>query len=171
MGKHKKAGKAKKDKRQKKGRGSKPLPKDSHHAYLNAIGIKSTDYCVFNSWEDTDERQKRFAKQRERHSFDERETWSFEYTLATWMYEHLMMYRDIACVDLTFWKFKVREPRLGDDGHLTYKKKVVTEDKAIRIACKCLQKSLQSEWDDELRDEYLYAAMRIVCEILPALWW
>ena len=153
--------------------------KDRHHAYLNAIGIKSTESCIFASHEDDDERQPRFDRERASHSFDSRETWSLDYTLATWLYEHLMMYQDIACIDLEFWKFDVKVPKTGKggkpktnkEGRIKCRKKTVTEGEAIRIACECIRKSLTSEWDDDLRDEYLRVALRIVAEILPALWW
>ena len=39
--------------------------------------------------------------QRRIYGFDERETWDLDKTFYTWLYEHLMMYRDVTYVDLS----------------------------------------------------------------------
>lgn len=81
------------------------------HRYLNDIGIESIDSCVFNS-EDRDgdnDRLNYFLKQREEYGFDDRETWSLDYTSAGWLYSHLLMYKEIGgeVVDLNFHKFLI----------------------------------------------------------------
>lgn len=141
-----------------------------HHAYLNALGIKSTDSCVFNSADDTDERQRDFLEERATHSFDLRETWSLDYTLATWLYEHLMAYREYAG-GTKGRKFKVEKVHVAKDGKVTAKRVTVTQRKGLSLACKYLRKSLTSDWLDERRVPYAQAALRIVAELLPTLWW
>lgn len=147
--------------------------KDHHHAYLNAIGIKSSDCCVFASTDDTDKRQERFLIERDLHSFDSRETWSLDYTLTTWLYEHLMAYKEYAgdVVDLTYKKFDVMRTHITKKGHVKTKKVTLTQEEAIDLACNYLRKSLRSQWDDLGRTEYTRAALRIVTEMLPDLWW
>lgn len=147
--------------------------KENHHAYLNALGIKSTEACIFNSTDDTDSRQKMFRRERRVHSFDSRETWSLDYTLATWLYEHLMMYKDYAddVVDLSYHVFKTEKTHVTKKGHVKTKKVALTEGEAVDLACKYLRRSLTCDWGDYRRIAYEQAALRIVTDVLPALWW
>lgn len=68
------------------------------HKYLNDLGVKSDEICIFNTEnkDDNAERWQRFQEERKEHTFDSRETWSMDYTSATWVYEHLKMYKDLA---------------------------------------------------------------------------
>lgn len=162
-----------------------------HHKYLNDLGIESTTACIFNTFEKDKDRDKRFKKQRKKYGFDERETWSLDYTLATWLYSHLMMYLEIGgkMVDLEFNHFDI--PLLEDlpndkyeyfdDGKKHpkhYQKEVmytdVTLKEAVQMAIKYLAKYIteQNEYEDERRAiECGQCALKIVGTILPALWW
>lgn len=153
--------------------GSQIHTKENHHAYLNALGIKSTEACIFNSTDDTDSRQKTFRRERRTHSFDSRETWSLDYTLATWLYEHLMMYKDYAddVVDLSYHVFTTEKTHVTKKGHVKTKKVELTEGEALDLACKYLRRSLTCAWDDDRRIAYEQAALRIVTDVLPSLWW
>lgn len=148
-------------------------PEEGRHAYLNAIGIKSSDPCVFASTDKSDDRQPRFAEERAIHSFDSRETWSLDYTLATWLYEHLCTYKEYAgqIVDLSYHKVKVRRLRITKKGNVKTESAVMSEEEAVDLACDYLRRSLTEAWDDVLRLEYEAAALRIVEKLLPVLWW
>ncbi len=162
------------------------------HKYLNDIGIKSNDCCVFNTEEIDNERQEYFIEQRQMYGFDERETWSMDYTFATWLYEHLQAYKEFAneVVDLEFHKFLI--PVLYDipEDKLTYinedktivsqyKYEIIeehTELEAIDIMIDYLKKYLidtfSDDWkEDQIKIEYLQGAIGILKEVIPALWW
>ena len=148
------------------------------HKYLNNIGIKSEDPCIFNTnYKDKNKnRQKRFNKQRKKYGFDERETWSMDITLATWLYSHLKAYKKYAkIIDLNFHKFNIPE---WDDQEIFSKNEIeVTQKEAINIAINNLEYYLVNtvtKWDIQNEDKatmkFQYA-LRIVEIILPALWW
>ena len=143
----------------------------SHHKYLNAIGISSTDSCVFNSCDSKDSRQKQFKKERKKHSFDSRETWSLDYTLATWLYEHLMVFKDIASEEIAQCKFEIEKIKISDDGDISSKTVTVDGLQAVELACEYLQESLTCSFTDSRRIDYEQAALAIVSELLPVLWW
>lgn len=166
----KKGRKSKRAKAQKKQQVRVLRATGGHHAYLNALGIESTDSCVFNSADDTDERQEEFLEERATHSFDLRETWSLEYTLATWLYEHLMAYREYASGTRNR-TFVVEEVHVTKKGKVKAKRVTVTQKKGLSLACKYLRRSLTSDWLDARRVPYAQAAVRIVAELLPSLWW
>ena len=164
---------AKAKKRRKKRRMHQVIDLDSrHHAYLNDIGIKSTDSCIFQSYGDMDSRREIFEEERRNHSFDSRETWSLDYTLSCWLYEHLMMYRHKAGqkIDLTYNSVDIERIKIRKNGKVRRKTVRVSEKKAISIACKYLRKALMSDDDDHVV-EYEKAALRIVAELVPYLWW
>ena len=157
------------------------------HHYLNKIGVKSDETCVFNTEEkEKKKRAKYFAKIREKHGFDDRETWNLNYTMATWIYEHLKLYLKLAgqIVDLTYYKFEIPTVTRDENNkpQIIYKEK--TEENAIKTACKYLKKYLQNEnntnFDEDIeitldKDlmacHYYEAAMQIIGKIAPALWW
>lgn len=139
------------------------------HKYLNKIGIKSTDTCIFNTEEKDDSRNKRFKKQRKKYGFDERETWSMDYTLASWIYEHFMLYKKINCVDLTFHKFDI--PKWDDK--ILDEKVEITQEEGINLVLNNIKFFLKNEdFDKELEayERYKYALI-IMAEIMPAMWW
>lgn len=162
------------------------------HKYLNEIGIKSDYSAIFNTEEMDNERQEYFIKQRQIHSFDERETWSMDYTFATWLYEHLQAYKEFAqdIIDLEFNTFLI--PVLYDipENKLIYvneSKTIVqqymyeiveehTELEAIDIMIDYLKKYLtdtySDDWkEDQIKIEYLQGTIGVLKEVIPALWW
>lgn len=162
------------------------------HKYLNDIGISSTDCCIFNTRDEDykSPRLDRFLKQRTKYGFDERETWSLDYTLATWLYSHLMMYKEIGgeIINLTFYSFDV--PVLYDlsenekvytrNGNCyKFQKEVIenhTEIECIDLACDYLKNYIVSTTSGSLEkairaNECMTCAMKIVTEIIQALWW
>lgn len=148
------------------------------HKYLNAIGVKSNEPCVFNTLDidNGKERQKRFDKERETYGFDSRETWSMDYTLATWLYEHLAWYRDNAPIDMTFYKFEV--PAWNNKKSRPCKKKTqtLTQAECVDTMLKNLQFYIQHS-DSADNDKVVEAqnrmkyALQILSESIYVMWW
>lgn len=161
------------------------------HKYLNKIGVKSTDPCVFRTEERDAKRARRFKKERKKYGFDTRETWALGYTSATWLYEHLKVFKKCACINLDYHKFQIPvlydipEGELPDhipEGHTRpteYTTQVIeehTQGEAIDYMTKYLKQYIRSEtasdWDEEMKGfEALQCAFRIYAEVIGAMWW
>lgn len=143
------------------------------HKYLNKIGIKSTETCVFNTEEkEKSPRQKHFNKMRKKHGFDPRETWALDFTLATWIYEHFMYYKKYAAIDLTFHKFMI--PAWDNENNEISNETIeVTQEEAINIVLDNIKFYLVNEeisMDEVTYKKYEYA-LRVISIIIPAMWW
>ena len=66
---------------------------------LNPLGN-----CLENRY---DIRQGEWKKQRKKYGFDERQTWNLNTTMIELLYERLMMYKEIAAIDLSFHKITI----------------------------------------------------------------
>lgn len=86
--------------------------------YLNDIGVKDKDLPW--NWNKGDQRSDEWKQERKKYGFDERDTWSLDYTLVCLVYERLKMYREIAAVEMDkpglshSYKFEGKEVVLGD---------------------------------------------------------
>lgn len=160
------------------------------HKYLNQLGIKSDSPCIFNTEEDDEQRNEFFFEERRKHHFDSRETWNLDYTSATWLYEHLQVYKEYAIkiIDLNYPTFDI--PILYEIPHNELKyientsfpesyfgtcivKKTLIE--AIDIIIKYLENYLvnyDAYGDEEYKAyEYLKCAFQIYAIIITSLWW
>lgn len=168
------------------------------HYYLNKLGIKSDDPCIFNTGNRQDS-QKQYKKERLKHGFDSRELWSMEYTSACWLYEHINLYKEKAgkIVDLNFFTYYIPILYEIPNDELEYiegsklPKKYLQEQietrtqlEAINFIIQYLEFYLKHETDEETEEdldkinkneqivyEYLQGAFRIYAEILPSMWW
>jgi len=61
--------------------------------YIDDLGIKLEN--TPQGWNENDPRQEEWAEDRKVYGFDERETWSLDFSLALWFYERLSMYNEI----------------------------------------------------------------------------
>ena len=68
--------------------------------YLEEIGINNFP----EKWE-SDTRQKEWDEQRHIYGFDERDTWSLDYSFYLWLYERTKMFLEVASIDLNCHKF------------------------------------------------------------------
>lgn len=167
------------------------------HKYLNDLGVKSDEVGIFNTEnkDDDSERWQRFQEERKEHSFDSRETWSMDYTSATWLYEHLRVYKDWAdkVIDLDAIEFDIPILYRIPDGKLEYrdgysfpvkflesKIERKTQKETIDIMCEYLKnflldKELDTDKEvaicDMLSYEYLQGAFRIYAEVISSMWW
>ena len=119
--------------------------------YLEDIGVTDTP----ESWGKNDERQAEWAKERETYGFDERETWSMDFTFYLWLYEHLSMYLDSAAVDLDYHKFK-------------YKKKKYTQKQMIYMCIQYLEEYFNN---NNTSTDTTCEIGKIWVKILPCMWW
>lgn len=165
--------------------------KKRKHKYLNDLGIKSDEICIFNTSEKKDKRADRFKKERKKYGFDSRETWCLGWTMIGWMYSHLKMYLETGgrVVNLSFHKFDVpvlveipedeREVYEGSENVKAYQKEVITnltQEEAINTALGYMEYYLKNndtfKHEEETRAiECAQCAMKIVAEVFPALWW
>ena len=157
-----------------------------NHKYLNELGVSSEDICIFNTKETengkTTGRTKRFSEQRKTYGFDERETWALNYTLITWLYSHLLMYKETSIVDMD--SFKVTVPKLVPlkkkemvEPHIYFKEKPaeMTFGAAIDLAIEYMKEYILNGEDFGEDGDKAYekgkTALKIVAEIFGALWW
>lgn len=162
---------AKKNKDKKKNKTRKADILQKHHKYLNELGIASTESCIFNTHDVSDSRMKQFKKERKKHSFDSRETWSLDYTLATWLYEHLMFFKEIDEEELTQYQLEIEKITIDDDSTISVETTPVNGLEAAETACEYLRESLTCSFTDSRRVDYEKAALAVVSEMLPILWW
>lgn len=81
------------------------------HKYLKDIGVKEDE--MSQNWLPDEKRQVKWEKQRQKYGFDEREIWSLDITYCMWLYERLMMFKDINKLENTtknkYGKYKYTE--------------------------------------------------------------
>ena len=127
------------------------------YEYLSEIVNLSDDdkTCIFNSEQET-----RFPQFLEEHSYRIEETYALDYTLATWLYEHIRGYKDVApsAINIEYHKFEY-----GGE-----------EFTQLQMIDKCLEKleiylKTPYQIDDSIQN--LQEAMRILTVIIPAMWW
>lgn len=172
------------------------------HKYLNKLGIKSNVTCIFNTRDKEldDKKRKRWKKQRKNHEFDERETWELCYTSATWLYEHIKMFKNSTkdIINLSYHKFNI--PVLYDipndkldlsvccENQIAnkYTKEVMeehTQGEAIDLIIKYIEQYLLdidhfNDYDfleyhisETKAKEALQCAFKIYAEIINTMWW
>ena len=155
------------------------------HKYLNQIGIKSTDCCIFNTEEIDEKRNIFFEQEKQEHSFDSRETWSLDYTSATWLYEHVQMYKEYASsvANLNFYKFDIPVLYEIPSDKLTFKNNSIIADsyfsinienktqlEAINLIIEYLEHYLIDR-DEYKTNKYLEYAFKIYSIIILSMWW
>ena len=130
-----------------------------NHKYLTDAGLKKEE-IMQNLCGDNDSRRKDWKEERKIYGFDNRETWGLDTTFIQWLYERLMMYKDVASevVNLKFHTFTI-------DG------KKMTQEECIDKLIDLLEGLLHSDgWEDDYVSK-LKEVCHIWGEILPAMWW
>lgn len=123
------------------------------YKYLEkVVKIENTPY----GWCPDDSRQKKWKKQREEYGFDERETWDLDYSFFCWLYSRLIMYKKIACIDLSFNKYKI-------------KGKEITQAQCIDIMIKDCEKILRSKVDRYQKERNEVLNIWRICS--KDMWW
>ena len=78
--------------------------------YLKDIGVKEKD--LPENWFPNDKRQSKWDKERKKHGFDSRDTWSLDFTFALWIYPRLKMYDEINIIATTEEKYKFKDEEI-----------------------------------------------------------
>ena len=126
--------------------------------------------CLPNTLDKTGNRHKRFMKQRRKYRFDERETWSMDYTSLIWLYEHIKMYVDIGgkTVDLEYPLSDDLKKELADKEGIDFN----TQKEVLEYICKLIEKWDKCNYNIEDEHwEYAQQAVRLYAIILPIMWW
>lgn len=111
--------------------------------------------------DDDDKRHDTWKEQRNTYGFDERETWCLDSTFYCWLYERLRMYRDVACINLSYHKFE-------------YEGETLTQEECInRMINGCETFFNQDDtWNISNEDQKLIDDVaKIWAIVLPAMWW
>lgn len=127
-----------------------------NHKYIEDItDIENTPY----GWNKGDGRSIEWKMDRDTYGFDERETWSLDSTFMYWLYERLMMFREVNHIDLDFHKFNIK----GNE--MTQRECI---DKIIEN-CKIY---IQNRYiDDELAYDLKNETLEIWKECIHSMWW
>jgi hypothetical protein len=77
--------------------------------YLSDLNLKESTIPQYWGAKD-DNRQKHWDEEREIYGFDQRETWSLDFTFKIWLFERLSMYNEANCIDTnsSFHKIKFK---------------------------------------------------------------
>lgn len=135
------------------------MAKDKRNKYLEDIGIKEygTNFCNNKD----DKRQKRWAKQRKKYGFDDRETWALDQMFIEWLYSRCMMYKEISPVDMEYSKIK-------------YDGLEFTQEEAINIILSCAKDFLLYH-EIPTKEDMIYKNMKYAAhlwaELFPTMWW
>ena len=78
--------------------------------YIDKLGIKLED--TPQGWNAEDNRQEEWERDRKVYGFDERETWSLDYTFKIWLYERLSMYNEVNIIDTTYRKYSFKDKEI-----------------------------------------------------------
>lgn len=133
------------------------------HKYLSDLkDLKGLPWGVSSEIGDkNDKRKDKWKQQKRKYGFDERETWSLNYTFYCWLYEHLKMYLDMAdpVVDLNYYKF-------------TYKGETKTQKEwIVRMIEYCELYLTEPDTTDKEKCKKAKDVVNIWNMLLPCMWW
>ena len=129
--------------------------------YLDELGIKFEDtpqgYCIGKN----DDRESKWAEERETYGFDQRETWSLDHNFSMWIYERLMMYLEVAdkYINLDYHTFE-------------YEGKTLTQRECINRMLEGFGLYAKEKWEFKLENEKkMDDAFKIFALCYPVMWW
>lgn len=124
------------------------------HKYIKEIiDLKNTPY----GWSEDTGRDSKWREERKIYGFDERETWSLDTAFFYWLYERLMMFKEIECIDLDFHKFNIKGVEL-------------TQRECIdKMLVNCKEIILYEGID--LQKDLKYEVIDIWREVIFSMWW
>lgn len=131
--------------------------------YLEELGIESKDTPW--DWNDNDNRQKYWYEQIKEYGFNEKDTWSLDYTMELLLYERLCMYKELASnvIDLDFHTFE-------------FKGMEITQRQCIDAMLEGLKLDITLEpFDEKREDEVIKKKIDNIWKIYDlcknTLWW
>lgn len=124
------------------------------HKYIKEIvDLEKTPY----GWSENTGRDSKWREERRIYGFDERETWSLDTTFFYWLYERLMMYKEIDFIDMDAPQFNVNGVTM-------------TQRECIdKMISNCKEIILYEGID--LQKELKYEVLDIWKECLFSMWW
>ena len=172
----------------------KKVKKMNKHKQLKKLGI---DPSVFFDDAKKKKPEKYLRKEMKKYGCTQREVYNFDMTMAMWLYEHLVMYRDYASgiivldeegglyeVPVAYEKDKTDEELY--DGYTKRKEPVLETKREEKSLGECidlmicyLKRYIANDDDDDSSEflfseakkiEYLKCALNIMAEVAPALW-
>lgn len=127
------------------------------HKYISEIiNIENTPYGWCGG---EDYRNLKWREQRRIYGFDERETWSLDTTFMYWLYERLMMFKEVNCINLDFHKFNVNGKEMTQRECIDK----MIENCKIYIQNICI--------NDELVYNLKNENLEILKECIHSMWW
>lgn len=122
--------------------------------YLDELGVKNRP----DNYGPKDHRKNQWAIERSILGFDERETWDMKHSFYCWLYERLMMYKDINFIDFKHHQF------LYDGEILTHGECIDRMIEGLKIAL--LKDDYTKEEEKKVDD-----IAKIWAVVLPVMWW
>jgi len=126
--------------------------------YLKDLGILEDN--TPQGWNKDDSRQERWIKEREIYGFDEKETWSMDFTFKLWLYERLSMYNEVNGIDTSFHKYEFK----GDT--ITFQECIDRMLDGLKIELTTDEYRRTEEQKEKVED-----VVNIFALCLPSLWW
>ena len=126
--------------------------------YLSDLGVKEVDLPW--EWNPSDSREKGWEEDRNIYGFDERDTWSLDYTLILLIYPRLKMYDEVNGINTSYHKFDYKEKEYTQQECM---------DKILEGFEIYLSKSEYKRTDEDW--EKIQDARMLLAIISPALWW
>lgn len=127
--------------------------------YLENLGIKFED--TPQGLNSTDNRQETWKKQRELYGFDERETWSMDYSFKLWLYERLRMFDEVNNIDTSHHTFEY------DGKKVTFQQCIDRMIEGLKLDLTVLEDSLERKENEKIINDVL----PIFTMCFNYLWW
>jgi hypothetical protein len=126
--------------------------------YLSDLGVKEKDLPW--NWNPGDGRHEFWSKQREEFGFDERDTWSLDYTLILLIYPRLKMYNEVNGINTSYHQFE-------------YKNNTYTQQECIDKIIEGFEIYLSKSEYKRTEEDWtkIEDARMLLAIISPALWW
>ena len=131
--------------------------------YLDELGIERKD--TPEGWgTENDKREEKWRKQREEYGFDERETWSLDYTIKLFLYERIKMYNEVNIVDTSYHKFEYK------DNQITFQECIDRILEGLRLDIKLDEWDKRRYEEEETKEKIEdWGQIFILCK--DAMWW
>lgn len=154
------------------------------HKYNKGLNLANLRIAYPNApyFSDIVEEKKEYYKyQRKAFGFDERETWGLDVTSAIWLYEHLMMYREVGGDVIDFSGELLSEEHRKNLFKLGYKINTLRE--GIDLILELLQQGINETYETITvissggevikpeKTDYLKDAFKIYGELIHCMWW
>lgn len=130
------------------------------HKYLEDLGINIEDTPY--GWCPNDPRQENWNKEKEEYGFDSRETWGLYDTYFYWLYERLMKYNEVNCVNTSHHKFNIKGKEMTQQECI---------DRMIELCKNYITYDFADFKDEDRMRKESEEVFDILKECIWSLWW